>query len=59
MKNFLSELKMILRGILDEITDQSAYRRHLASHGVEHSGVEWRKFCDERWKAVASRPRCC
>ena len=49
----------ILRGILDEITDQSAYRRHLLAHGVVHSPDEWRKFCDERYQAVAKRPRCC
>jgi hypothetical protein len=59
MKLFLVQLKKVLIGILDEITDQSAYRRHLAAHGVEHSGAEWRRFCDERWKAAASRPRCC
>lgn len=59
MRHFLIELKKILLGILDEITDQTAYRRHLAAHGAEHSGVEWRRFCDERWKAQARRPRCC
>lgn len=59
MKQFLRELKQILVGILDEITDQNAYRRHLAAHGTQHSGAEWRKFCDERWKAKAARARCC
>jgi hypothetical protein len=56
---FLRHLGFILRGILDEVTDQSAYRRHLEQHGVEHSGVEWRRFCDERWKAKERRGRCC
>jgi len=59
MRRFLRELKHILVGILDEITDQSAYRRHLASHGIEHSGAEWRNFCDEHWKAKGQRGRCC
>ncbi len=59
MRRFFIELRQVLVGILDEITDQRAYRRHLAAHGVEHSGAEWRRFCDEHWKAVASRPRCC
>lgn len=49
----------ILRGILDELTDQSAYRRHLAAHGVTDSPEEWRRFSDERWKAKSTRARCC
>ncbi len=41
----------ILRGILDELSDQNAYRRHLAAHGAKHSAEEWRKFSDERYQA--------
>ena len=52
-------LLRLLKGILNEITDQNAYQRHLAALGVEASGAEWRKFCDERWKAKAGRCRCC
>lgn len=59
MKLWLARIGSVLRGILDEITDQSAYRRHLAAHGAKHSGAEWRRFCDERWKAKATRSRCC
>jgi len=49
----------VIRGILDEITDQSAYRRHLAAHGAAHSPEEWRRFCDEHWQATSRRVRCC
>jgi hypothetical protein len=49
----------ILRGILDELSDQNAYRRHLAAHGAEHSAEEWRKFSDELYRVKATRPRCC
>jgi hypothetical protein len=55
MKNFLK----ILRGILDELTDQTAYRRHLRAHGAEHSAEEWRRFSDERYQAKSTRARCC
>jgi hypothetical protein len=55
MKRFLE----ILRGILDELTDQTAYRRHLSAHGTTHSPAEWRKFTDEQWKARSTRARCC
>ena len=55
----LQRVMAIFRGIVDEITDQSAYRRHLAWHGARHSGAEWRKFCDERWEAEVPAGRCC
>jgi hypothetical protein len=55
MKRFFE----ILRGLIDELTDQNAYRRHLLAHGAEHSAVEWRKFCDERYQAKSTRARCC
>jgi hypothetical protein len=55
----LQPVMRVLKGILNEITDQNAYRRHLTAHHAEHSGEEWRKFCDERWKAKAQRTRCC
>ena len=55
MRKFLQ----ILRGVLDELTDQNAYRRHLLAHGATHSAEEWRKFSDLRYKAKSTRARCC
>jgi hypothetical protein len=55
MRRFLE----ILRGIVDELTDQNAYKRHLQAHGVKHSAEEWRKFSDERYRAKSARARCC
>lgn len=52
----------ILAGVMDllrEIGDQNAYARHLAAHGVAHSGVEWRRFSTERFAAKYQRPKCC
>jgi len=49
----------LLRAMLDEIFDQSAYRRHLLAHGLKHSGVEWRKFQDDHLSAKSRRARCC
>jgi hypothetical protein len=49
----------ILRGILDELSDQNAYRRFLAEHGATHSAEEWRKFSDERYREKSTRARCC
>ncbi len=55
MKRFLS----ILRGLLDELSDQTAYKRYLVAHGVAHSPDEWRAFQDEHWLAKSRRGRCC
>lgn len=55
----LRQLAAIIRGIFEEISDQSAYRRHLDWHGLGHSPQEWRKFCDARWEAQSRRGRCC
>ena len=55
----LRTLLHILRGVIDEITDQRAYRTHLAAHGTEHSAKEWRRFCDEHYKAKGRRGTCC
>jgi hypothetical protein len=55
----LDQALTLLRGIVDELTDQSAYRRFLLAHGVEHSPTAWREFQDEHWQAKSRRGRCC
>lgn len=55
----MKRLMQILRGVLAELTDQSAYRRYLAARGVEASGESWRAFQDEHWQAKSRRGRCC
>ena len=55
-------MKSVLRlvmGLLRELADQNAYERHLAAHGVVHSGAEWRKFSEERLRARYMRAKCC
>jgi hypothetical protein len=49
----------IVLGILREIGDESAYRRHLALHGRAHSGDEWRRFLENRLRQKYQRPKCC
>ena len=53
------KLVQVVRGILDELSDQNAYRRHLAAHGAVDCPQEWRRFQDEHWAAKARRGRCC
>lgn len=45
--------------LLRELGDQNAYARHLVACGREHSGAEWRRFTDERFRAKYQRPKCC
>jgi len=49
----------LLVGLLRELSDEAAYRRHLAAHGREDSGSEWRRFSEERLASKFMRPRCC
>lgn len=49
----------VVLGILHELSDESAYRRHLAAHGVAASGAEWRRFSEERLRQEEVRARCC
>ena len=59
MKQVWCEFISILRGILAELSDQTAYQRHLAAHGATHSPEAWRQVQDEHWQARARRPKCC
>jgi hypothetical protein len=49
----------ILWRLLRELSDESAYRRHLKAHGVPPSGEAWRQFSGERFRAKFIRPKCC
>ena len=57
--NRLRGFGSLLLRILRELSDESAYERHLQAHGVKHSGEEWRRFCSHRLEAKYRRPRCC
>ncbi len=55
MRRFLNGLLALLR----EIGDQNAYSRHLSAHGLVHSGAEWRRFSDARFRDKYARAKCC
>lgn len=59
MRAFFKAVAQILTGVLDELSDQNAYRRHLAAHGALHSPDAWRRFQDEQACAQSRRPKCC
>ncbi len=55
----MRRLTRILIGLLRELSDENAYRRHLAAHGRAHSKDEWRRFTEERYAAKFRRAKCC
>jgi hypothetical protein len=59
MTRRLREFWRILVGIARELSDESAYARHLASTGATHSGAEWRRFSEVRMKRKYSNAKCC
>ena len=49
----------LLIALLRELSDESAYQRHLDAHGRAPSREEWRKFSEERLRAKYARAKCC
>ena len=49
----------LVKGLLRELADESAYERHLAAHGRRHSAEEWRRFSDQHLRAKYARAKCC
>ena len=49
----------IVIGIMKEISDESAYERHLLATGKTHSAAEWRSFSDARMRRKYERAKCC
>ena len=59
MKKRARGLWQIIVGILKEISDESAYERHLKVHGRVHSAEEWRRFSDQWMRQKYQRAKCC
>jgi len=49
----------VIVGILKELSDESAYARHLRAQGRQHSGEEYRKFAECRLRQKYQRAKCC
>jgi hypothetical protein len=59
MTRFLRRAGRLVVGLLNELSDQSAYARHLKLEGLRHSPAEWRRFSDARLKSKYERAKCC
>jgi hypothetical protein len=58
MKALLQLLKY-LRDLARELSDETAYRRHLERGSLQHSAQEWRRFCDVRLREKYQQGKCC
>jgi hypothetical protein len=55
----LKKLLWFLRSLARELSDESAYERHLAWHQRVHSREEWQTFCDARLRRKYQNGKCC
>lgn len=55
----LRSLAQLLWRLLRELSDETAYQRHLSLHRAQSSPEEWRRFSEERLRSKYTRPRCC
>ncbi|MFN7996401.1 MAG: hypothetical protein U0Q18_22510 [Bryobacteraceae bacterium] len=57
--NRLRAFASIVKGLLRELADENAYRRHLEKNGCPHSAAEWRRFSEARLRTRYGNPKCC
>jgi hypothetical protein len=55
----VKRLVRILTALLREIGDEAAYQRYLARGARAPSRQEWLRFCELRFRARYTRPKCC
>jgi hypothetical protein len=54
--------RLLLRYVLElarELSDESAYQRHLTRVGRTHSAAEWKLFIDRRFRRKYQNAKCC
>ena len=55
----MKRIAILMWRLLQELADESAYRRHLRVHSLTHSAEAWRSFSDGRLRAKYARAKCC
>jgi hypothetical protein len=57
--SILRRLSAYLVALARELSDESAYARHLQLTGHPHSASEWRAFIDGKHKRKYQNAKCC
>jgi hypothetical protein len=55
----MKKLLRLLKELARELSDESAYARHLQQVQRPHSPAEWRTFIDARHRRKYSNAKCC
>ena len=55
----LRKIFELARSLARELSDETAYKRHLQLTGHHHSAVEWRVFSDRRHRRKYQNAKCC
>ncbi len=55
----IHKLLRFLKELARELSDETAYARHLELAGQPHSAAEWRNFIDARHRRKYSNAKCC
>jgi hypothetical protein len=57
--NILRRIASYLVALARELSDETAYARHLQLTGHPHSAAEWRSFIDTKNRRKYANPKCC
>ncbi len=55
----IGKLLRFLHELARELSDESAYARHLQLAGRPHTAAEWRAFIDARHRRKYANTKCC
>jgi uncharacterized short protein YbdD (DUF466 family) len=57
--SLLTRIGRTLLALLRELSDETAYQRHLQAHGRTDSPSEYRRFQREHYDVKYRRAKCC
>jgi hypothetical protein len=56
---FISRLFAYVAALAHELSDETAYARHLQLTGHAHSAAEWKAFSDRQHRRKYQNAKCC
>jgi hypothetical protein len=59
MRAMLVRIGRMLWALARELSDETAYARHLSVTGRKHSAAEWRSFSDVKHRRKYQNAKCC
>jgi hypothetical protein len=59
MRAMLARIGRMILALARELSDETAYARHLSVTGHKHSAAEWRSFSDLKHRQKYQNAKCC